>query len=73
LRRATVRRALSGRDLGRFSWRQWSYPLTPSQSGSVTVMVRARNKRGQTQVEQLLFNGDGYHSNLVQAVELKVV
>jgi hypothetical protein len=65
--------ATLGPDLGRFAWRQWTYSLTPGQPGSVTVMVRARNKAGQTQVEQLLFNGAGYHNNLVQALELKVV
>jgi DMSO/TMAO reductase YedYZ molybdopterin-dependent catalytic subunit len=65
--------ATLGPDLGRFAWRQWTHSLTPGQPGSVTVMVRARNKAGQTQVEQLLFNGAGYHNNLVQALELKVV
>lgn len=65
--------ATLGRDLGRFSWRQWTYSLAPGQPGSVTVMVRARNKSGQTQVEELLFNGAGYHNNLVQALDLKVI
>jgi DMSO/TMAO reductase YedYZ molybdopterin-dependent catalytic subunit len=62
-----------GRDLGRFAWRQWTYRLAPAQPGTVTVMVRARNKAGQTQVEELLFNGAGYHNNLVQTLELKVI
>lgn len=62
-----------GRDLGRFAWRQWTYRFSPTQTGTITVMVRARNKAGQTQVEQLLFNGAGYHNNLVQALGLKVV
>jgi DMSO/TMAO reductase YedYZ molybdopterin-dependent catalytic subunit len=62
-----------GPDLGRFSWRRWTYSFAPAQPGSATVMVRARNKQGQTQVDQLLFNGAGYHNNLVQALGLKVV
>jgi DMSO/TMAO reductase YedYZ molybdopterin-dependent catalytic subunit len=62
-----------GQDLGRFSWRRWTYSFTPAQPGAATVMARARNKAGQTQVEQLLFNGAGYHNNLVQALGLKVV
>ena len=45
----------------------------PAQAGAVTVMARARNAAGQTQVEKLLFNGAGYHNNLVQALGLKVV
>ncbi len=65
--------AVLGRDLGRFAWRQWTYSLPAGQPGTITVMVRARNKAGQTQVEQLLFNGAGYHNNLVQTLALKVV
>jgi sulfite dehydrogenase len=62
-----------GPDLGRFSWRQWTYMLPAQSPGSVTIRARARNNAGQTQVEQLLFNGAGYHNNLVQSLELKVV
>ena len=65
--------ATLGKDLGRFAWRQWTYTTTPGQLGPLTVMVRARNKAGQTQVEELLFNGAGYHNNLVQKLGLTVV
>ena len=67
------RAAELGPDLGRFAWRRWSSTFTPASPGNGTVMVRARNKAGQTQVEQLLFNGAGYHNNLVQTLTLKVV
>jgi DMSO/TMAO reductase YedYZ molybdopterin-dependent catalytic subunit len=62
-----------GEDLGQFAWRQWTYGLAPQQPGTITVMVRARNKMGQTQVDALLFNGAGYHNNVVQALDLKVI
>jgi len=62
-----------GEDLGRFSWRRWTYSFVANQPGTAIVMVRARNKQGQTQVEDLLFNGAGYQNNLVQSLELKVV
>lgn len=65
--------ATLGNDLGRFSWRQWTYSLTPKAAGPVTVRVRARNNSGQTQVDKLLFNGAGYHNNVVQALSLTVV
>lgn len=65
--------ATLGRDLGRFAWRQWTYTLTPSAPGALTVKVRARNNAGQTQVDKLLFNGAGYHNNVVQALPLTVV
>jgi DMSO/TMAO reductase YedYZ molybdopterin-dependent catalytic subunit len=64
--------ATLGNDLGRFSWRTWSYSLTPDTAGSVTVRVRARNNAGQTQVDKALFNGAGYHNNVVQSLTLTV-
>lgn len=65
--------AALGRDLGRFAWRQWVYELSPAAAGPLTVKVRARNNAGQTQVDKLLFNGAGYHNNVVQALALTVV
>jgi hypothetical protein len=62
-----------GRDLGRFAWRQWSFSLTPARPGTLTIKVRARNNAGQTQVDKLLFNGAGYHNNVVQALSLTAV
>lgn len=65
-------RANLGADLGRFAWRQWTYAFTPASAGEATVMVRARNNAGATQVDKLLFNGAGYHNNLVQKLTLQV-
>jgi sulfite dehydrogenase (cytochrome) subunit A len=62
-----------GTDLGRFSWRQWTFTFTPAQAGEASVMVRARNTAGATQVDKLLFNGAGYHNNIAQKLMLKVV
>ena len=58
-----------GDDMGRFSWRQWTFPFAPAR-GAVNIMVRARNNAGQTQVDKLLFNGPGYHNNVVQKLSL---
>lgn len=60
-------------DLGRFAWRQWTYTFTPAKAGMATVMVRARNNAGATQVDKLLFNSAGYHNNIVQKLSLQVV
>jgi DMSO/TMAO reductase YedYZ molybdopterin-dependent catalytic subunit len=62
-----------GSDLGRFSWRQWTHRFTPAKAGAVTIMPRARNNAGATQVDKLLFNGAGYHNNVVQQLALQVV
>ena len=65
----TWRPAKLGADLGKFSWRQWTYDFMPAK-GAVTVMVRARNNAGQTQVDTLLFNGAGYQNNVIQKLAL---
>lgn len=62
-----------GRDLGRFAWRQWSFKATLPNRGNTVIMVRARNNAGQTQVDKPLFNGPGYHNNVVQALPVKVI
>ena len=58
-----------GPDLGRFSFRPFSYRLTP-QAGPVTVMVKASNRAGQAQVPEPIVNPAGYHHNAVQRLEL---
>jgi hypothetical protein len=65
----TWRPATLGQDLGKFSWRQWSYDVVPAR-GDTTVMVKARNALGQTQVDKLLFNGAGYQNNVIQKLTL---
>ncbi len=68
----TWRAAKLGADLGRFSWRQWSYGLVPDNSGPLVVLARAINKLGATQTQELLFNPAGYHNNVVQRLRLQV-
>ncbi|HET7826476.1 MAG TPA: molybdopterin-dependent oxidoreductase [Anaeromyxobacter sp.] len=65
------RAAELGKDLGRFSFRQWTYAFAPDKKGSV-VMSRATNRAGATQTFELIANPAGYHHNVVQRVELHV-
>jgi hypothetical protein len=58
-----------GEDLGRFAFRPWSFDLS-AKRGKNTVMVNATNKLGQTQVSELIFNGAGYHNNVMQNISL---
>jgi sulfite dehydrogenase (cytochrome) subunit A len=69
---ATWTSAKLGSDLGRFAWRQWTYAFTPAKPGAATIMVSARNNAGTTQVDKLLFNGAGYHNNVIQKLALQV-
>ena len=58
-----------GQDLGRFAFRPWSFDLH-AKRGKNTIMVNATNKIGQTQTASLLFNGAGYHNNVMQNITL---
>ena len=61
--------ATLGQDLGPFAFRPWSFDLN-ARGGKNTVMVNATNKIGQTQTASLLFNGAGYHNNVMQSITL---
>jgi sulfite dehydrogenase (cytochrome) subunit A len=67
------RMATLGQDYGRFSFRQWTYAVTPSARGTLTVMARASNRAGATQTFDLIANPAGYHHNVVQRIALTVV
>lgn len=67
----TWRPAVLGKDLGRFSWRQWSLPFTPPVPGRYVVMARATNAQGVTQVTRLIFSPSGYHNNVIQTVTVE--
>jgi len=59
-----------GEDLGKFAFRTFSAPL--GHKGKVTVMARATNKIGQTQVTELNVNPAGYHHNVIHSITLNV-
>jgi len=61
--------AMLGDDLGKFAFRPWSFELR-AKRGANTIIVNATNKLGQTQVSQLIFNGAGYHNNVMQNITL---
>jgi sulfite dehydrogenase len=67
----TWMRATLGKDLGRFSFREWSFSAT-AHAGKLVVLARATNASGQTQVAKALFNPAGYHHNVVHRIELDV-
>jgi DMSO/TMAO reductase YedYZ molybdopterin-dependent catalytic subunit len=62
-----------GPDHGRFSFREFSQ-LFPARAGTNPVVrVAATNRIGQTQTAQLIENPAGYHHNVIQRIDLKVV
>ena len=59
-------------DLGKFSFREWSFAATAVAAGKLDIMARASNAIGQTQVSKAIFNPAGYHHNVVHRVSLDV-
>jgi len=58
-----------GEDLGNYAFRPWSFELN-AKRGKNHVMINATNMIGQTQTSKLLFNGAGYHNNVMQSITL---
>ncbi|MDI3469662.1 MAG: putative sufite oxidase [Pseudolabrys sp.] len=58
-----------GQDLGPYAFRPWSLELSVRR-GKTNVMVNALNTIGQTQASALIFNGAGYHNNVMQSITL---
>jgi DMSO/TMAO reductase YedYZ molybdopterin-dependent catalytic subunit len=62
-----------GADLGRFSFRPWQFVVKPRSRGHLSIMARASNTQGASQTYELLFNGPGYHNNVIQKVGIEIV
>lgn len=62
-----------GKDIGRYSFREWRIGFTPRERGSHTLMSRALNRLGETQPLEPLWNPAGYLRNVVEPVKVDVV
>jgi sulfite dehydrogenase (cytochrome) subunit A len=69
----TWREASLGPDLGRFAFRPFSHRFTPADPGARSLLARATNRLGSTQVDSLIFNGPGYHNNVPRPASIMVV
>jgi len=67
------RDAQLGEDIGRFSFREWQLPVTFTNAGATTVLVRASNRAGETQPAIAGWNPSGYRRNVVESVAVTVV
>jgi sulfite dehydrogenase len=59
-----------GKDLGNYSFREWSFPWTPQRKVSYRVMVRATNRIGESQPFDPLWNPAGYLRNVTEHVDV---
>lgn len=58
-------------DLGKYSWRRWRYAWTPAAAGQHTLMCRAANAAGESQVDAM-WNRSGYARNVIESLTLTV-
>ena len=65
--------AALGQDLGRFSFRSFSYAVIPAAPGPMTIMSRATNASGATQAAELIHNPAGYHHNVMQRINVTAI
>lgn len=70
---ATWQPAALGKDLGRYSFREFSASATAREAGGMVVMARATSTSGETQATELLHNPAGYHHNVIQRLYVEVV
>ena len=68
----TWSRATLGKDLGKYSWIQWSYTWKPAKRGPYTLMAKATSSVGESQPFEGLWNPAGYLWNKVEPVEVSV-
>jgi sulfite dehydrogenase (cytochrome) subunit A len=67
------RPAKLGADLGRYSFREWSFAWTPQRPGRYRLAVRAINRIGESQPMEPQWNPSGYMRNVAADVELTAV
>jgi DMSO/TMAO reductase YedYZ molybdopterin-dependent catalytic subunit len=66
------RAAQLGRDLGKYSFREWSIAFTPVTEGERKLRCQAINILGQSQPLEPLWNPAGYMRNVVETVTVTV-
>jgi sulfite dehydrogenase len=62
------REAELGKDYGKYSFREWTYPFVAQEAGNYEIKVCASNRIGQTQPATPLWNPAGYMRNVIETV-----
>ena len=68
----TWSKAQLGKDLGKYSWIQFSHTWKPAKRGNYTLMAKATNSIGESQPFEGLWNPAGYLWNKVEPVAITV-
>ena len=64
--------ATLGKDLGRYSFREWRLPVKFAQKGPAVLMVRASNQKGEVQPATADWNAAGYRRHVVESTPVKI-
>jgi sulfite dehydrogenase len=64
--------ATLGRDLGRYSFREWRLPVSLAKPGPATLMVRATNAKDEMQPMTADWNPAGYRRHVVESTSVTV-
>jgi sulfite dehydrogenase len=68
----TWREAQLAKDLGKYSFREWTIDFTPARAGAYDLRVKATNRIGQSQPIEALWNPAGYMRNVVDSVKVNL-
>jgi hypothetical protein len=66
----TWRETQLGKDLGKYSFREWTIGIKPERVGAYDLKVKATNRIGQSQPMEALWNPAGYMRNVVESVKV---
>jgi len=59
-----------GKDLGKYSFREWTIPFTPKLAETYELKVKATNRIGHSQPREALWNPAGYMRNVIEAIRV---
>ena len=66
------RTATLGKDLGRFSFREWRLAVSFKQNGPAVLMVRATGRNGDVQPGTATWNPAGYRRNVIESTTVSI-
>lgn len=66
----TWRETKLGKDLGKYSFRQWTIDFKPDRAGAYDLRVKATNRNNESQPMESRWNPAGYMRNVVESVKV---
>jgi hypothetical protein len=67
------RAAVLGKNLGRYSFREWRAPVRFANKGPAVLQVRAKSQRGEVQPATADWNPAGYRRHVIESTSVSIV